>query len=379
MERYDIDTINTILKQEFRGFFIPEDCAVSDARLIYKGVIKEGDSNRLNLLQQRFHELGYDVKTFGGEDNLLLVFQYQDQRPSEEVVVKRKYTMHIILFLITFFTTSWAWVYFSQEANIFAEPSKIWLGLPFSIPLMTILLAHEMGHYIMSKRHNVESTLPYFIPFPNIIGTMGAVIKMKSQIPDREALIDIGMAGPLAGIVVTIPIMFIGLMMSNLTISIYSEATGGIFLGESIIFVVFSWILYGRLPPNLHISLHPIAFAGWIGLLVTFMNLFPVSQLDGGHISYALFGRRHKVLGKITCIALLLMSIFYWPWFIWMVFVLFIGLGHPPPIDDSGVISKKKRVLGYICLAIFLLTFVPRPFYGPDLPVDLLTVIKMFR
>jgi membrane-associated protease RseP (regulator of RpoE activity) len=254
------------------------------------------------------------------------------------------------------------------------------MGLPFAFPLILILMAHEMGHYILALKNNIRSTLPYFIPFPNIIGTMGAVIKMKSAIPDRKALMDVGMAGPLAGAIIAIPTTLIGIALSTIkTVPAASEmAEGGIILGESLLFKLLTWLVHGPLPANAQIIIHPMAFAGWVGLLVTFMNLFPASQLDGGHISYALFGSRHKTIGKITCLIFAILGIYYWPWYIWMIFVFFIGLGHPPPINDINPIDKKRRILGIICLLLFVLTCTPRPFYSPDIPIDLSSLIRSF-
>ncbi len=377
MERFDINNIHLILTHEFKELFLPERWGISGDSLIYEGVLNLENISLLNLLTQRFKELGYDIQIHGSGPRVALIISLQNQKSGVKVISKKGYVKHIVLFGITFLTTSWAGA-MQYNVDIFKEPGKIWLGLPFSFALLMILLAHEFGHYILSQRHNILSTLPYFIPFPNIIGTMGAIIKMKSPIPDREALIDVGMAGPLAGIAVAIPVLIIGLMMSEVTIQISSGIAGEIMLGESLLFKMITWLIYGSLPSNVYISLHPVAFAGWIGLLVTFMNLFPASQLDGGHISYALFGLKHKTIGKITCYVFAIMGIFYWPWLIWMGFVLIIGIGHPPPTNDIKPLSRKKRIMGFICLAIFLLTFIPRPFYGPNMPIDLLSLFRAF-
>ena len=379
MELYDISRIDNILKYEFDHLFLPERRGVSGDQLIYEGRLKQGIVLSLGPLVERFNEFGYDVQIFGTEPRIILIFTLKEVTPSRAAAKEQKYGLHLLLFFLTFLTTLGAGA-LQFNVDIFKEPFKIWMGWSFAIPLMMILMVHEMGHYILSLKHKIRATLPYFIPFPNIIGTMGAVIKMKSVIPDRKALMDVGMAGPLAGAFLSIPTIIIGLKLSTVvTVATTAELTGGIMLGESLLFKFLTWLVHGNLPPNAQVMIHPMAFAGWVGLLVTFMNLFPASQLDGGHISYALFGSKHKTIGKITCVVFAIMGIFYWPWYIWMVFIFFIGLKHPRPINDKEPLDQKRRVLGILCLVIFVLTCTPQPFYGDDLPTSLPALFKVFK
>lgn len=376
MEIFDINRIDSILRYEFEHLFSPEVRGMEGDKLIYEGQLKFGSLSALDPLVSRFHGLGYDVQILGNETRITLIFTHlQEARPTKSLKKEKRFGIHLFLFLLTFITTLWAGA-LQNNVDILTEPGKIWVGLPFAIPLLIILLAHEMGHYILSLRHNIRSTLPYFIPFPNIIGTMGAVIKMKSAIPDRKALMDVGMAGPLAGAILAIPTIIIGLKLSSIVTVTSTEMAGGINLGESLMFKMLTWMVHGHLPAKAQVMIHPMAFAGWVGLLVTFMNLFPASQLDGGHISYALFGRKHRTIGKITCLVFAIMGIFYWPWYIWMIFVFFIGLGHPPPMNEAEPLDRKRRILGFVCFALFILTCTPRPFYGLDIPVDLPSLIR---
>ncbi|MGA1864132.1 MAG: site-2 protease family protein [bacterium] len=387
MELYDINRIDTVLKHEFGHLFVPEGRGIKGDQLIYEGRLKQDTVSSLVLLVTRFKEIGYDVSILGTGPRIILKFtlSLQDIVTYQAAAKEEKFGLHILLFFITFLSSLCAGL--ALKLNILdivilvkviiKDPLKIWMGWPFAIPLMMILMAHEMGHYIFALKYKIRATLPYFIPFPNIIGTMGAVIKMKSRIPDRKALMDIGMAGPLAGAFLAIPVTIIGLKLSTITtVTASSNLTGVYMLGDSLLFKFLTWIVHGSLPPNGNVIIHPMAFAGWVGLLVTFMNLFPASQLDGGHISYALFGPVHKTIGKITCFVFAIMGLFYWPWFIWMLFVFFIGLGHPPPVNDIEPIGTKRRILGILCLVLFVLTCIPRPFYGDELPTSLVSLIK---
>lgn len=376
MEANDINRIDSILNNEFGHLFFPEFRGTNGDQLIYKGLLVGESVSSLEPLVSRFQEIGYDVQILTYESLITLIFTLQESRISKK---EKRYSLHLFLFLLTCLTTLWAGA-MQNNVNVLKEPFRIWMGLPFAFPLILILMAHEMGHYVLALKNNIRSTLPYFIPFPNIIGTMGAVIKMKSAIPDRKALMDVGMAGPLAGAIIAIPTTLIGIALSTIKIvpAASEMAEGGIILGESLLFKLLTWLVHGPLPANAQIIIHPMAFAGWVGLLVTFMNLFPASQLDGGHISYALFGSRHKTIGKITCLIFAILGIYYWPWYIWMIFVFFIGLGHPPPINDINPIDKKRRILGIICLLLFVLTCTPRPFYSPDIPIDLSSLIRSF-
>lgn len=234
-------------------------------------------------------------------------------------------------------------------------------GLAFGITLILILGAHEMGHYLMTRRWGVSATLPYFIPAPPpfIAGTFGAFIKMRSPIPNRRVLLEIGAAGPIAGFVVCIPALIIGLTLSEVR---EPQFQPGFSFGSSLLLSFLTKIVLGVSPENADIILHPIAFAGWIGLFITALNLLPIGQLDGGHIIYALFESNHQIISKIAFIILLPLGYFFWHgWFVWAAIVAIFGFRHPPLIDESVSITKAERKIGVISIAIFVLTFIPAP------------------
>jgi len=229
------------------------------------------------------------------------------------------------------------------------------------------LLCHEMGHYLMARYHQLDVSLPYFLPAPPIpflIGTLGAFIRIRSPILNKPALLDVGAAGPLTGILVALPLLVIGLQLSD--IQVVPGSTGelaGIVLGESILFKIMCWLTLGSLPDNYNIIMHPMAFAGWIGLLVTNINLIPVGQLDGGHVSYALFGERSQQIAKTFYVLLIICGLVAWyGWLVWAVLLYFMGFVHPAPLQYWVPLDRKRRNIGYLTIAVFILTFMPAPF-----------------
>ena len=247
-------------------------------------------------------------------------------------------------------------------SRIWQNPAILLTGLPFSISVMTILFAHEMGHYLTCRAYGISATLPYFIPAPTIVGTMGAFIKIRSPIQHRRALLDVGIAGPIAGFVLAIPTLVIALHYSKFVVLNPSE--NYFTFGEPLIFKLIAYLM-GKTPPaGMDLYMHPMALAAWFGFYATAMNLLPVGQLDGGHVSYAIFGDFHRKISKAFVFALLPLGIFYWPgWLVWTTLLLFIGLRHPMTIDDSIPLSRRHVALGWIGLAMFILCFTPIPFY----------------
>jgi len=237
-------------------------------------------------------------------------------------------------------------------------------GVPFSASLLAVLGIHELGHYFASRIHGVNATLPFFIPFPTIIGTFGAFIKIKSAIPDRRSLFDIGFAGPAAGFVVALPVLVIGLILSEIAPAPeIVEESGRIALGDSIIVWLAAKIIYGSIPDGMELWLHPVAFAGWIGLWVTSINLLPIGQLDGGHISYAALGEKAYKVARWVWIALLPLAILWPGWLIWALVILFlIRLRHPPTVYDWIPLDWRRKALSVVALLVFILTFTPTPF-----------------
>jgi membrane-associated protease RseP (regulator of RpoE activity) len=278
--------------------------------------------------------------------------------PKKSIVLLAEPLIPLILFILTIFTTLSAGAIW-EGVDIFSEPSNILKGWPFSLTLLCILLSHEFSHYIASRLHKTKATLPYFIPAPTAIGTFGAIIKMKSPIKTRKALIDIGAAGPLAGFIVSIVASVIGLNLSQV---VKSAEIKGIGFGTSIIFWILSRFTIGDVPDGYAILLHPVAFAGWIGFLVTSLNLLPVGQLDGGHITYALFGQAHRYISKIFIAILFTLGVIAWyGWLVWAGLLLILGIKHPPVLFWEERLNPSRRIIGMLSIIIFILSFIPAP------------------
>jgi membrane-associated protease RseP (regulator of RpoE activity) len=250
---------------------------------------------------------------------------------------------------------------FEQYLSVFAilesRPLLLLDGLAFSITLMTILLAHELGHYFACRYYGIDASLPYFLPFPSPIGTLGAFIRIRSPIYTQRALFDVGIAGPLAGFIVLVPALVIGIAYSKVVPGIAER--GDLTFGVPAIQRALEWVLF----PGVHsadISLHPVARAAWVGMLATALNLLPIGQLDGGHILYAFTSRWHKLLSRIFVIALLPLGYFWHSWFVWAALLFFFALRHPMIFDDTKL-DKNRVALGLTVLAIFLLTFTLVP------------------
>ncbi len=274
-----------------------------------------------------------------------------------------------LLFLATVFTTLWAGAYATRTdprigtfAFLMEHPGSLWKGIPFAATLLGILLTHEFGHYLYSRKHRVPATLPLFIPGPpHFIGTFGAVIRMRGPILNRRALFDIGVAGPIAGFIVAIPALIVGLSLSKV---ITVNQTFGIQLGEPLILQFFSWLILGPLPPGYDVLLHPIGFAAWFGLFVTALNLLPIGQLDGGHVAFALWGSRQRKMALAIIPILLVLGVIGWPgWFLWVGLAGLVGVGHPPVEDPETALGRTRIWVGRAALIIFLLSFAPVPFY----------------
>jgi membrane-associated protease RseP (regulator of RpoE activity) len=251
---------------------------------------------------------------------------------------------------------------FEQYLNVFvmleARPLLLVDGLAFSITLMTILLAHELGHYFACRYYGIDASLPYFLPVPSPIGTLGAFIRIRSPIYTRRALFDVGIAGPLAGFAVLVPALVIGISESKVIHGIAER--GDLIFSVPAIERIFEWIIFPGVR-SADILLHPIARAAWVGILATALNLLPIGQLDGGHILYAFTGRWHKVLSRIFVVALVPLGIFYsHSWLVWAALLFFFALRHPV-IFDTTPLDKSRVALGLAALAIFLLTFTLAP------------------
>jgi membrane-associated protease RseP (regulator of RpoE activity) len=306
---------------------------------------------------------------------------------------RERWGVHLALFLATLLTTTVSGAYFSggdpfSYAPFTAGPWKMFLpvsihparllpGLAFSLPLLAILLAHEMGHYLVARRRGLDVSPPYFIPAPqlvNLIGTFGAFIRLRSPLLNRAMLLDVGAAGPLASFVLSIPAAAVGLAWSHAipappwvdTPFLLLWGNEGMGVGSSLVFTALARLFA---PEGGVVVFHPLALAGWLGFFVTALNLFPIFQLDGGHIAYALLGARQQWVGALFLGLLLFLGSplggGWWGWWIWAALILLLGRGsvaHPPVFDPGYPLSPWRRVVGWACLAILVLTFAPVPF-----------------
>jgi membrane-associated protease RseP (regulator of RpoE activity) len=279
--------------------------------------------------------------------------------------------LHIALFAATFATAAAASA-LGQGADLLADPWSILTGFPYAITLMSILFAHEFGHYAMARVHRVDATLPYFIPAPPIffIGTFGAFIRMRSVPPDRRALFDIGAAGPWGGFLVAVPALVFGLQLSEIIPTPESEMAG-LFLGDSILMrALQTWVL-GIDLNQVTVSLHPIAMAAWVGFLVTALNLLPVGQLDGGHVVYALLGEVwHRWISRGAIVGLLILGLGGWPgWIFWVALLTLIGLRHPRTEEVRAPLNRGRMVMAVLTILMFALVFMPEPMFERPEPV----------
>jgi membrane-associated protease RseP (regulator of RpoE activity) len=271
--------------------------------------------------------------------------------------------IHVILFVLTLLSTLVVGAVHAgvKVEEILSEPSRILEGIPFSFTLMFILLTHELAHYFASRYHRTQATLPYFIPAPTIFGTFGAFIKMTSPILSRRALVDIGASGPIAGFVVAIVACAFGLSNSEFIPMPTGEEELYVF-GSSILFDVLAKVFMGTPPEGFVMEIHPVAFAGWIGLFVTFLNLFPIGQLDGGHVAFALLGRRHVLVSMGLVLMLAIAGALIWEgWLIWAILMVVLGLRHPPIMNWEVPLDPRRKLVGIIAIIIFVLTFIPVP------------------
>jgi membrane-associated protease RseP (regulator of RpoE activity) len=283
-------------------------------------------------------------------------------RPRLVTPPKTRPLVHIVLFLATFATTTMAGAAHAG-ANPFESLSAFLSGLPFSATLMLILLSHELGHYALALYHHVPTTLPYFIPGPPLlVGTFGAFIRMYGLPRSRQALFDVGAAGPWAGLVVAVPAVIVGLSWSEVR-PLDSLHDGGLALGNSILFSTLSRLVLGVDPESATILLHPVALAGWFGIFVTFLNLLPVGQLDGGHVVYALFGRWHGRIARLFFVVVLAMGFLGWEgWFVWAAMLAFaLGVQHPDTLDYDTPLDPRRKLAAWLTIGVFLLTFMPVP------------------
>jgi membrane-associated protease RseP (regulator of RpoE activity) len=285
---------------------------------------------------------------------------------------KDRIWLHVLLLVLTLLAATSVGVdhYAGFLLDFRVRPLRLtWLqaltgGLWYSLSVMAILGAHEMGHYLACRRYGVDASLPYFIPAPGtLIGTFGAFIRIRQPIYTKRQLFDIGIAGPLAGLAVALPALVIGLGLSH--VARVPPNMHGLELGEPVLFKAVSWLWWGPIPEGYSLNLHPMALAAWFGLLATLLNLFPALQLDGGHISYAVFGRRARYVTFATLAAALGLTFVSLSWLVWtiLIAVMLVAFGpdHPPTLDEAIPLDSSRRLLAVAALIILVLCFTPAP------------------
>ena len=297
------------------------------------------------------------------EDVRVVVLPEKAAAPAAE---RPKWGLHWLLFAATLATTTWAGA-LHAGVNLLQQPERFAVGLPYSFGLLLILGAHELGHYFTAKAHGIRVTPPYFIPVPFALGTFGAFIKIKSLTPDRRALFDVAVAGPLAGLVFAIPALWIGLRFSEVIPGNAPAGLGfaGVNIGSSVLLACLAKMSLGvSVLDGNHLLLHPLAFAGWLGLIVTALNLLPIGQLDGGHMSHALFGSRNaRGISMVAMALLFLLALFVWPGLMFWAFIVFFiaGTRDAPAANDVTPVGLPRKAVGYFTLLLLLLIIVPVP------------------
>ena len=292
--------------------------------------------------------------------------------PSPPSVYRPRWWIHITLFLLTFASTTmvgglvWGGLPLEMArlglVALLSDPRVYSAGLKFSIPLLTILWCHELGHYVAARRHHLTATPPYFIPFPVPvlgIGTLGAVIRIKDPIRNKRQLLDVGAAGPIAGFVALVPFLAYGIAASE----VGEATTGGGYLefGEPLIYRLLEALIRPGLGDDVTLWLHPTGVAAWFGILITLLNLLPFAQLDGGHVGYAVFGRWHRLMAWPLLAALAGLG-FIWPgWWLWVVIALILRPQHPRLWDEDTPLDRRRQLIGWIAIVIFVLCFVAEP------------------
>ncbi len=293
------------------------------------------------------------------------------QRPRH----RDRYWLHVLLFLATLATTTWvgADFYAGYQFSAGFEPGSPWTlhfwlnGLWYSGPVLMILAAHEFGHYVFCRMHDVDATLPFFIPAPPMFlaGTFGAVIRIRETLPSKKALFDIGVAGPIAGFVMLLPFLFWG--VSHSTLAEIPQNEGALYFGEPLLYKAAAWMHFGSIPEGHDVYLHPTAFAAWWGMLATALNLLPFGQLDGGHVVYALVRRqRHTAYVSLGTLAvaggLAIVSLSWISMLVMMtIMALVFGLQHPRVFDEDTSLDRGRRWIAFFALLIFALCFTPVP------------------
>jgi Zn-dependent protease len=307
-------------------------------------------------VDRQFADLDYHaILTTDEEDRHVIIALKGRIRPKP-----RPLWPHLVLLILTLL--SMLFVGASQHTGEVSY--ELWLGLPYAISMILILGTHELGHYFAARRHGVSVTLPYFIPFPfGLFGTLGAFIQLREPMRNRKILFDVGAAGPLAGLVVALPVLLIGLATSDIK-PLPTQAY--LLEGDSLLYAGSKFLVFGQFLPNAteDVFINQLAMAGWTGLFITGLNLIPLGQLDGGHVIFTLFGRRAQRLYLPILAGFFALSFYNPSWLFWTLLLFVLGRVYAVPLDTVTPLDQRRRWLGYLAMAIFVLVFVPNPFHS---------------
>ncbi len=354
-DMHEIKLIAVHVRVVLEDIMTIEEALIKRDALVFRGTLALPVAEAFGLMRERLGRMGFvPMISCRGNGYEVRVVPEMHPAPSNPLI-------NVLLFVLTVGSTLLVGAGMSG-VDLIAHPERFNAGLPFAVSILAILGVHEFGHYLMSAFHGVKATLPYFIPGPTIIGTFGAVIKTKSPVPDRKGLLDIGAAGPICGFVVALVALGAGLSLSEIVDLTPVVKQGATEFGDSLITTFMTYVIKGPVPEGKTVMLHPVAFAGWVGLLITAFNLMPAGQLDGGHVLYAVIGRWHSLVARVTIVGLLLMGWFLWEgWFLWAFIVMLLGPHHSPPLDDVTPLDKGRIVVAALAMVIFILCVVPVP------------------
>jgi len=355
--------IEDLLRRNVEDIFRVERQEVRGLTFGWGGTLLVEPARALALIEPRFKPFGY-TPFLGRQGDLVWIRAV----PLAEASERTKASVNLLLFVLTVLSTLAAGSLVSGSFpfvtfNPWIAPLRLLDGVPFAFTLLAILGTHEFGHYFTARYYGASVSLPYFIPAPPpfLFGTLGAIIRMRSPARDRNSLFDIAAAGPLAGLIVALPALWLGLSWSKVG---PVPPGGAVVFGDSLAMRFMTWLAFGPLPPGHDVFVHPVALAGWVGLFVTALNLIPVGQLDGGRIAYALFGARHRQVSLAAFLALLVLGAVTGSgnWFVWAFLLFFVmGFQHQPPLDDLSPLSPARYAVGVGCLILLVLLIPPVP------------------
>ncbi|MCX6338726.1 MAG: site-2 protease family protein [Candidatus Aureabacteria bacterium] len=355
MDAHDIKLIAVQLRVVLEDIMTIDEALIKRDALVFRGDFIPSAEEAFGWMRERLGRMGFvPMIARRGSSYEVRVVPETYPSPSNPLI-------NLLLFVLTVISTLVVGAGLAG-VDLIAQPERFSAGLPFSVSILAILAVHEFGHYLMSSFHGVKATLPYFIPGPTIIGTFGAVIKTKSPVPDRKGLLDIGAAGPICGFIVALVALGVGLSLSEVVDLSPVVKRGVTEFGDSLMTMLMTYFTKGHLPEGKTVMLHPVAFAGWVGLLITAFNLMPVGQLDGGHVLYAVLGRWHSLVARMTIAALLIMGWFLWQgWFLWAFLVILLGPYHAPPLNDVTPLNRGRIIIALLTMVILILCVVPIP------------------